>query len=196
MQLDKDLQSIQEARDSARKAKKAQQEFQFFNQSQVDKIIKAMAEAGYSESERLAKMAHEETGFGKWQDKVIKNQFATKNVYESIKDLKTTGIIASEENGKVLKIAVPMGVVCALIPSTNPTSTAMYKVLISLKCRNGIVASPHPKAAGCTNEALKILSAAAVSEGAPEGIIQCLTNPTLEGTEELMHDRNVDVILA
>src|SRR5690606_21108823 len=134
MQFDKDLQSIQEAREKARKAKEAQKEFQFFSQEQVDKIIKSMAETGYAESERLAKMAHEETGFGKWQDKVIKNQFATKNVYESIKDLKTTGIIASEENGKVLKIAVPMGVVCALVPSTNPTSTAMYKALISLKC--------------------------------------------------------------
>src|SRR3970040_2536117 len=114
MQLDKDLQSIQEARDLARKAKEAQQEFQFFSQQQVDKIIKAIADAGYSESERLAKLAHEETGFGKWQDKVIKNQFGTKNVYESIKDLKTVGIVGSEANGKVLKIAIPMGVVCAL----------------------------------------------------------------------------------
>jgi len=196
MNLDKDLQSIQEARDSARKAKEAQQEFQFFSQEQVDKIIKAMAEAGYAESERLAKMAYEETGFGKWQDKVIKNQFSTRNVYQSIKDLKTVGIIGSEHNGKVLKIAVPMGVICGLIPSTNPTSTAMYKALISLKCRNGIIASPHPKAVNCTAEALRVLSGAAEKEGAPQGIIQCLLNPTIEATETLMKDKNVDLILA
>ncbi len=196
MNLDKDLQSIQEARDLARKAKEAQQEFQFFSQGQVDKIIKAMADAGYAESERLAKMANEETGFGKWQDKVIKNQFGTKNVYESIKDLKTVGVIGSEQNGKVLRIAVPMGVVCALVPSTNPTSTAMYKALISLKCRNGIVVSPHPKAANCTAEALRVLADAAEKEGAPKGLIQCMTTPTIEGTEALTHDKNVDVILA
>jgi acetaldehyde dehydrogenase (acetylating) len=196
MNLDKDLQSIQEARDLARKAKEAQQEFQFFNQEQVDKIIKAMADAGYAESERLAKMAHEETGFGKWEDKVIKNQFGTMNVYESIKDLKTVGVVGSEHGGKVLKIAVPMGVVCALVPSTNPTSTAMYKALISLKCRNGIVVSPHPKAAKCTAEALRVLADAAEKEGAPQGLIQCMSNPTIEGTEALMHDKNVDIILA
>ncbi len=196
MQLDKDLQSIQEARDLAKAAKEAQLEFQHFNQEQVDKIIKAMAEAGFNESERLAKLACEESGFGKWQDKTIKNQFSTKNVYDSIKDLKTVGVIASEANGKVIKIAVPMGVVCALIPSTNPTSTAMFKALISLKCRNGIVASPHPRTAKCTAEALNVLSQAAEKAGAPKGIIQCMTTPTLEGTEELMRDKNIAVILA
>ena len=196
MNLDKDLQSIQEARDLARKAKEAQQEFQFFNQDQVDRIVKAMADAGYAESERLAKMAHEETGFGKWADKVIKNQFGTKNVYESIKDLKTVGIIGSEQSGKVLRIAVPMGVVCALVPSTNPTSTAMYKALISLKCRNAIVVSAHPKAINCTIEALRVVREAAEKEGAPKGLIQCMTTSTIEGTEALMHDKNVDIILA
>ena len=196
MTFDKDLQSIQEARTLAKIAKEAQLEFKHFSQEQVNKIVKAMAEAGYENSEKLAKMAAEESGFGKWQDKVIKNQFATKNVYESIKDLKTVGIIASEANGKVLKIAVPMGVVCALIPSTNPTSTAMFKALISLKCRNGIVASPHPRTAKSTVESLKILSDAAESEGAPKGLIQCMSNPTLEGTQELMHDKNIAVILA
>ncbi|MEJ2506194.1 MAG: aldehyde dehydrogenase family protein, partial [Ignavibacteriaceae bacterium] len=140
MILDKDLLSIQEARESARKAYEAHLEYKHFSQEQVDKIIKAMADAGYEAAERLAKMAAEESGFGKWQDKIIKNQFGTKNVYESIKNLKTVGIVGEEANGKVLKIAVPMGVVCALVPSTNPTSTAMYKALISLKGRNAIVA--------------------------------------------------------
>ena len=121
MILDKDLLSIQEARNLAAKAKEAQLEYQHFSQQQVDKIVKAMAEAGYQASEKLAKMACEESGFGVYEDKIIKNQFSTKNVYESIKNLKTVGIIAEEANGKVLKIAAPMGVVCALIPSTNPS---------------------------------------------------------------------------
>ena len=196
MKLDKDLQSIQEARDLAKIAKEAQQEYQYFSQEQVNAVVKAMAEAGYAESERLAKMAAEESGFGKWQDKIIKNQFGTKNVYESIKDLKTVGVIGSEANGKIIKIAVPMGIVCALVPSTNPTSTAMFKALISLKTRNGIVVSPHPRTAKCTAESLRILNEAAVKAGAPEGLIQCLSNPTIEGTEALMKDRNIAVVLA
>ncbi len=196
MELDKDLKSIQEARLLTAKAKEAQIEFSRFSQQQVDQIVKAMAEAGYAASESLAKMAAEESGFGRWQDKIIKNQFSTKNVYDSIKDLKTVGIVDIEANGKIIKIAVPMGVVCALVPSTNPTSTAMFKALISLKCRNGIVASPHPRTAGCTAEALRILSDAAISAGAPDGLIQCLTEPTLEGTNELMHNKNIAVILA
>ncbi|HEY6907041.1 MAG TPA: aldehyde dehydrogenase family protein, partial [Ignavibacteriaceae bacterium] len=196
MNYDRDLNSIQEARDLAGKAKEAQQEFSRYSQQQVDQIIKAMAEAGYAASEKLARLAVDESGFGKFEDKVIKNQFSTKNVYDSIKDLKTVGIVDIEASGKILKIAVPMGVVCALIPSTNPTSTAMFKALISLKCRNGIVASPHPRTAKCTAEALRILSDAAVSAGAPEGIIQCLSEPTIEGTEELMRNQNIAVILA
>lgn len=193
---DKDLLSIQEARNLADRAKEAQLEFKHFNQEQVDKIIKAMAEAGYADAERLAKMASEESGFGKWQDKIIKNQFGTKNVYESIKDLKTAGVVGVEANGKVIKIAVPMGVVAALVPSTNPTSTAMFKALISLKARNAIVCSPHPRTVNCTMESLKVLSSAAEGAGAPHGLIQCLSNPTLEGTEALMRDKNISVILA
>ena len=194
MNLDKDLQSIQEARHLAAAAKEAQLEFKHYNQAQVDKII--MAEAGYTAAEHLAKLAVEESGFGKWQDKLIKNQFSTKNVFDSIKDLKTVGVIAIEKNGRVVKSADPMGVVAALIPSTNPTSTAMFKALISLKCRNAIVASPHPRTANCTAEALKILSVAAEKAGAPKGLIQCMSIPTIEGTEALMHDKNIGVILA
>lgn len=194
--MDKDLISVQEARELARKAKEAQLEYKHYSQEQVNKICKAMAEAGYAQAERLAKMACDESGFGKWQDKVIKNQFGTKNVWDSIKDLKSVGVIDSEANGKIIKIAEPMGVVCALIPSTNPTSTAMYKTLISLKCRNGIVASPHPRTINCTAEALKVMSDAAEKAGAPKGLIQCMTHPTLEGTDALMHDKNIAVILA
>lgn len=196
MNLDKDLQSIQEARELAKKAKEAQLEFKHFSQEQVDRVIKAMADAGFNNAEPLAKFACEESGFGKWKDKVVKNQFGTKNVYEWIKDLKTVGVIGTEANGKVLKIAEPMGVVAALVPSTNPTSTAMFKIIISLKCRNGIVLSPHPRTAKCTFEAAKILAEAAEKSGAPKGLIQCLTLPTVEGTEALMHDKNIAVILA
>lgn len=196
MNFDKDLQSIQEARTLASTAKEAQLEFKHFNQEQVDRIVKAMADAGYKEAERLAKMACEETGFGKVQDKIIKNQFGTRNVWESIKDLKTVGVIEVKKDGKVFKIAEPMGVVAALVPSTNPTSTAMFKAIISLKCRNGIVCSPHPKAVNCTAEALRVVSEAAEKAGAPKGLIQCLSIPTLEGTDALMKDKNIAVILA
>lgn len=196
MILDRDLLSIQEARNLAAKAKDAQLEYQFFSQQQVDKIVKAMAEAGYNASEKLAKMACDESGFGIYEDKILKNQFSTKNVYDSIKNLKTVGIISEEANGKVLKIAAPMGVVCALIPSTNPTSTAMFKALISLKSRNALVASPHPKTSKCTAEALKILADAAENAGAPKGLIQCMNENTIEGTDALMHDKNIAVILA
>ena len=196
MILDKDLLSIQEARSLAAKAKEAQLEFKHYSQQQVDKIVKAMTEAGFQASEKLAKMACDESGFGKVEDKIIKNQFSTKNVYQSIKNLKTVGIVAEEANGRVLKIAEPMGVVCALVPSTNPTSTAMFKALISLKSRNAIVASPHPKTAKCTIEALKILTDAAEETDAPKGLIQCMSEPTIEGTDALMHDKNISVILA
>ncbi|MDP4173490.1 MAG: acetaldehyde dehydrogenase (acetylating) [Bacteroidota bacterium] len=196
MNLDKDLQSVQEVRELTKIAKEAQLEYKHYNQEQVDKIIKAMAEAGYKEAERLAKLACEESGFGKLQDKKTKNEFSTKNVYDSIKDLKTVGVIASEHNGKILKIAEPMGVVAALIPSTNPTSTAMFKSLISLKCRNAIVCSPHPRTTKSSAEALRIMSEAAEKAGAPKGLIQCMKNPTLEGTECLMKDKNIAVILA
>ncbi|HSM48967.1 MAG TPA: aldehyde dehydrogenase family protein, partial [Draconibacterium sp.] len=194
--MDKDLQSVQEARELARKAKEAQLEFKHYNQEQVDKIVKAMADAGFKASEKLAKMAHEETGFGVVEHKVIKNQFSTRDVYESIKDLKSVGVISVKNKGKIVKIAEPMGVVAALIPSTNPTSTAMFKTLISLKCRNSIVASPHPMAVNCITEANNILDEAAVKAGAPKGLIHTLSKPTLAGTEALMKDKNVGVILA
>jgi len=196
MSIDKDLQSIQEVRELTQKAKTAQLEFKYYSQEQVDKIIKAMAEAGYAAAERLAKMACEESGFGKYEDKVTKNRFSTKNVYDSIKDLKTVGVIETLHNDKVVKIAEPMGVVAALIPSTNPTSTAMFKSLISLKGRNGIVASPHPRTVNSSREALRIIREAAEKAGAPAGLIQCMTQPTLEGTDALMHDKNIAVILA
>ncbi len=196
MNIDKDLLSTQEVRLLCQKAKEAQLEFKHFNQAQVDAVVNAMVIAGFNEAERLAKLAVEETGFGKVEDKKTKNTFATKSVWESIKDLKTVGIIDVQKNGKIVKIAEPMGVVAALIPSTNPTSTVMFKAIISLKSRNAVVASPHPKALQCTLEAVKVIKEAAIKAGAPEGLIQCMSIPTLEGTDALMKDPNIAVILA
>jgi acetaldehyde dehydrogenase (acetylating) len=196
MNFDKDLQSVQEARDLAARAKAAQLEFKHFNQEQVDRVIKAMADAGYREAERLAKFACQESGFGNIADKKIKNEFASKHVYDSIKELKTVGIISIENGGKIIKIAEPMGVVAALIPSTNPTSTAIFKSLIALKCRNAIVCSPHPRTSKCTLEALRVMAEAAEMAGAPVGLIQGMTISTMEGTSALIHDNNIAVILA
>ncbi len=196
MTLDKDLASIQEVRDLLQKAKAAQLEFRNYAQHQVDKIVKAMADAGYAEAARLGRLACDETGFGKPEDKQKKNEFATRRVWESIKDFKTVGVVEVDEQKKVYKIAEPMGVVAALIPSTNPTSTAMFKAIISVKARNAIVASPHPRAAQCTVEAINIVRDAAEQAGAPKHLIACLQRPTIEGTNELMRHKLTAVILA
>lgn len=196
MPLDKDLQSIQEVRELLQKAKAAQLEFRNYSQEQVDRIVKAMADAGHADAARLGRLACEETGFGKPEDKQKKNEFATRRVWESIKDLKTVGVIAEDKEKKVLTIGEPMGVVAALIPSTNPTSTVMFKAIISVKARNAIVASPHPRATQCTNEAMNVICDAAEKAGAPKHLMACLTAPTIEGTNELMRHKLTAVILA
>lgn len=194
--LDKDLMSIQETRNLIMSAKKAQEIYKTFSQEKVDAIVKAVAAAAEKEASRLAKMAFEETGFGKWEDKIVKNTFASKVVYEKIKDMKTVGIIREEKVGKYFEVAVPMGVVAALIPSTNPTSTTIYKTLISLKSGNGIVVSPHPNAKNCIIETANILKEAAVNAGAPEGLIGCITIPSLDATNILMKHKDTALILA
>ena len=196
MPLDNDLQSIQEMRGLVQKAKQAQLEFRAYDQTRVDRIVKAMADAGYEAAERLGRIAHEETGFGKPEDKKMKNEFATRRVWESIKDLRSVGVIREDKEKRIIEIAEPMGVVCALIPSTNPTSTVMFKAIISVKGRNGIVASPHPRAAKCTAEAMHVVAQAAEAAGAPQGLMACLSNPTIEATNELMKHKLVSVILA
>ena len=194
--LSKDLQSIQEARDIIAKAKEAQEIFKNFSQEQIDRIVESMATATSKEAERLAKLAHTETGFGNWQDKIIKNRFASDVVYNYIKDIKTVGILLDDTDKKVMEVAVPVGVLAALIPSTNPTSTVIYKALIALKSGNGIVFSPHPSAKNCIIEATKILTKAAIEAGAPEGIIGCMTILSMEGTDQLMKHNDVSLILA
>lgn len=194
--FDKDLLSLQEVRNLVSKAKKAQEELAKFTQEQIDEIVRNIAEAGEREAVRLAKLAEEETGFGRWEDKVIKNTFASKVVYDSIKNMKTVGIINEDKENKVIEVAVPVGVVAGLIPSTNPTSTTIYKTLISIKAGNAIVFSPHPNAKKCIMETIKVIKEAAIKAGAPEDIIGCITIPSLQGTSELMKHKDTALILA
>ena len=196
MEFDKDLRSIQEVRNLVAKAKAAQEIYAGFSQTQVDNIVKAIAEACTANAQRLAKMAVEETGFGVWQDKVLKNLLGSAITYDSIKNLKTVGILSEDNQKKVWEVAVPMGIVAALIPSTNPTSTTMYKTLISLKAGNAIILSPHPNAKNCILETFQIINRAAAAAGAPAGLIQCITVPSQEGTSALLKHRDIGMILA
>ncbi len=194
--LDPDLRSIQEARALAARAKEAQKALAGFSQEQVDKVVDAMAAAARLEAERLARLACEETGFGNVPDKTRKNLFSAVDVHAYIRPLKTVGILREDTATRVVEIAEPMGVVAAVIPSTNPTSTAIYKALISVKARNAIVMSPHPSARRCILETARVMQEAAVGAGLPADALCCLTEVTLEGTQELMRSRDTGVILA
>ena len=197
MQLyDKDLLSVQEVRDLVEKAKKAQQEFALKSQEEVDAIVKSVAEAGVRNAKRLAKMAHEETGFGIEVDKVIKNVFGSRGVYEAIKDMKTIGVLEVDEDKKTKKIAIPVGIVAGLIPSTNPTSTAFYKSEIALKGGNAIIFSPHPNAKNCIVEAVKVIRTAIAEAGGNEDLVSVITIPTIQATDMLMKHPDVAMILA
>jgi len=196
MALDRDLASVQEVRDLLAAAKEAQLEFHSYSQEQVDRVARAMADAGFADAARLGRLAAEETGFGKPEDKKTKNEFATRRVWESIRDLKTVGVIAEDRERQVFTIAEPMGVVAALIPSTNPTSTVMFKSIIAVKARNAIVASPHPRASRCTVEAMNVIRDAAENAGAPKHLMAALSSSSIEGTNELMRHRLTAVILA
>src|SRR5258708_7356487 len=195
-QTDRDLASIAEARSLARRAKAAAPILAEFSQEQIDAIVDAMAAAVTPQAEALARLAHEETGYGVVADKVQKNLFASQNVHRFIKPMKTVGVIRRLEDRKVIEIAEPFGVVCAIVPTTNPTSTAIYKILISLKARCPVVISPHPSAVRCISRVAEIMEEAARRAGAPDGSISCMTTVTLEGTQELMKAREVAVILA
>lgn len=194
--MDQDLQSIQEARSLVHQAHLAQKQYKTFTQAQVDRIVAAMAQAGEQAAERLGQQAHDETGFGRPESKTTKNLFATKILHERMAGMKTAGIIRKLENDTIWEIATPMGVVAALIPSTNPTSTAMYKAIISAKARCGIVMSPHPRAVKCTVEALRVVAEAAYKAGAPAHLFGCMTQVSLEGTNALLEHPEADVILA
>ena len=193
---DKDLASVQEARRLAQRAKQAAPRLAELTQAQIDAIVDSMAAAVRPHVESLAKLAVEETGFGVVADKVQKNLFSTEQVYQFIRPMKTVGVVGRDESRKLVEIAEPFGVVAAIVPSTNPTSTAIYKILIALKARCPIVLSPHPSASRCIIRSAELMAAAATAAGAPEGSISWLTGATLEGTQELMKHRDVSVILA
>ncbi len=195
-EFDKDLRSIQQARQMVLAAREAQKEWAWATQEQVDRVCAAMAEVAYGAAERLGRLAAEETGFGVPEHKKIKNEFASKVVWDSIKDVKTVGVINHDERRKIYEIAWPMGVVAALTPSTNPTSTVINKVLMSVKARNGIVVAPHPSAVKCSTQTAALMADAAEAAGAPKGLIQCMDQITLPGTDELLSHRYTAVILA
>lgn len=197
MQLyDKDLLSVQEVRELVEKAKAAQEELSHKSQQEVDAIVKSIAHAGARNAKRLAKLAHEETGFGVEADKVIKNIFGSMGVYEHIKDMKTIGELDWDEQNKVRTIAVPVGVIAGLIPSTNPTSTAFYKSEIAIKAGNAIIFSPHPNARNCIVEAVKVIRQAIAEAGASEDLVSVITLPTMQATDNLMKHPDVALILA
>src|SRR5436309_5823980 len=194
MSADKDLISVQQARDLVEAAHRAQAELARFDQAKIDHICEAMAKAVLRESPRVAAMAVEETGYGIAEDKQEKNRFAAEDVWNYFKSLRTVGVVS--ETKDVVEIASPRGVVAAIIPSTNPTSTAIFKILIAIKSRNSIVMSPHPSAARCINEVAKVMRDAGAKEGLPAEAIGCMSTATIEGTEALMKHKQTAVILA
>jgi acetaldehyde dehydrogenase (acetylating) len=194
--LDKDLLSIQEARTKVEKAFAAWQKYRNYSQEQVDAIVERMAAAARANAKRLAEEAVEETGYGNAPDKYIKNLLCCDWLPRRMRGMKTVGILREIPEERIVEIGVPMGVVAAILPTTNPTSTAIYKTLISLKAGNAIVISPHPRAHRCTCHTAAILYEAALEAGAPEDIIQCMDNATLEGTNALMRHERTGVILS
>ena len=193
---DRDLLSVQQARTLARRAKDAAPRLAELSQSQIDAIVDAAAAAATAEAETFARMAVEETGYGVVADKIQKNLFASDMVYRFIRPMKTVGIVARHDDIRVIEIAEPFGVVAGIVPSTNPTSTAIYKILIALKARCPIVISPHPSAAASITRVAEVMCEAACRAGLPDGAINWMTTVTLEGTQELMKAREVAVILA
>ena len=196
MEYDKDLAARQEARCLCRGAEKAQKLLSFFPQEKLDAIVEAVAAAFGGRAEELARMASEETGFGNAADKAVKNRFASETVARAIRGMKTVGVLEEDPRRRLWEIGVPVGVIAAIVPSTNPTSTICYKALIALKSGNAIIFSPHPKALGCSLAAAKIVAAAAERAGAPAGSVGCLTMASMAGCQELMAAPEVRLILA
>ena len=194
--MDKDLQSVQEARSLLQSAHEAWTKFEHFTEDQVERILLEISKVGIANAQLLAKMAVDETGYGTVEHKTLKNLFCADDVYRAIRPMKTVGIVNEDKEKKVFEVASPIGVIAAIIPSTNPTSTTIYKALIALKGRNVIVFSPHPSAQRCINETAKLLADAAERAGAPHGVISCMKVATTEGTQELMKHALTSLILA
>ena len=196
MELDKDLKARQEARCLAKAAESAQKLLAEMSQAQLDAITERIAEAFSRSARELAEMAVKETGFGNVEDKITKNEFASRTVLAAIRDMKTVGVLKTLPGEKLWEVGVPVGVIAAIVPSTNPTSTVCYKALIALKAGNSIVFSPHPKAIGCTLRAAQIVAEAAEAAGAPAGSVGCLSIASMAGCQELMAVEQVKLILA
>ncbi len=194
--LDMDLQSVQEVRNLVRQGAIATKEMATFSEEMIDKIIKNMVLHAKKNAVKLAKMAVEETGFGIVNDKVYKNYAASALLYEDIKYMKTVGIIDEDKTKGTIDVAQQVGLIMGIIPSTNPTSTVIFKSIVALKAGNGIVFSPHPSAKKCTIEAAKIMYEAAIEAGAPKNIIGCITKVTMQATNELMHAKEIALIIA
>lgn len=196
MDFDKDLAARQEARDLCAQADKAQRILATFPQDKLDAIVEAVAKAFSAAAAELADLAVQETGFGNADDKVTKNRFASEKVAAAIRGMKTVGVLRENNQDKLWEVGVPLGVIAAIVPSTNPTSTVCYKSLIALKSGNAIVFSPHPKAVCCTLRAAKIVAEAAERAGAPAGCVSCLSLASMAGCQELMGAEQVRLILA
>ena len=196
MDFDKDLAARQEARALCRQAETAQKTLETMSQAQLDSIVEAIARDFSAASEVLAEKAVRETGFGNVRDKITKNKFASETVANAVRDMKTVGVLREDSQNRLWEIGVPVGVICAIVPSTNPTSTVCYKAMIALKSGNAIVFSPHPKALECTLQAAKVVAAAAEKAGAPKGCVGCLSLASMAGCQELMGAKEVRLILA
>jgi acetaldehyde dehydrogenase (acetylating) len=194
MSSDKDLKSIEQARELVERAYEAQKTLGAFAQERVDEIVGAMARAALEDAYRLGEMAHLETGYGSAADKAGKNRFSAEQVYNFIKPMRTVGVLRQTDS--IIEVASPRGVVAAIIPSTNPTSTAIFKILISIKARDAVVLSPHPSAINCICETARVMREAGEAGGLPAGSIGCMTVATIEGTQELMKHKRTAVILA
>ena len=194
--LDPDLRALQEVRDAVARAKHACEAIHSYDQQQVDRLCEAMARAGSAAAYELARLAVEETGIGRVHYKVLKNLLGSEGVWDSIRDEKTVGIVSNDERSGVIEVATPVGVVAGIIPTTNPTSTALYKGLIAVKGRNAIVISPHPRARRAISETVEVLRRAIERAGGPPDLVVCLSNPTIESTGALMRHRDVAIILS
>ncbi len=196
MDFDKDLAARQEARMLCRAAREAQKKLSQFPQEKLDSVVESIAHAFAAAAAELAGLAVQETGFGNVEDKITKNRFASEKVFQRIRDMKTVGVLKENAQEKLWEVGIPVGVIGAIVPSTNPTSTVCYKALIALKSGNAIVFSPHPKAVKCTLRAAQIVADAAEKAGAPAGCVSCLGMASMAGCQELMAAPEVKLILA
>lgn len=196
MELDKDLRSRQETRELIAAAQTAFEELKHFDQAKIDRIVDAVADAGEKNAAQLAELAVAETGFGNETDKTEKNRFAARRVQQALRGMRTVGILREDAERKIWDVGVPVGVIAGIVPSTNPTSTVIYKTMIALKAGSPIVFSPHPGAVNCTGKAARLVAEAAEAAGCPKGAVGCISTPTMDAVNELMHHKFTRLILA